>query len=84
MDDRGCRKFVVDHIHDCEKVLRKLEDVHLTLSKEKSAFGQEQILVVVILGCFEYNISLLLFCVLRVSPLLCESVSLCGRCVEAT
>ena len=46
MDDRGCRKFVVDHIHDCEKVLRKLEDVHLTLSGEKSAFGQEEILVV--------------------------------------
>ena len=21
MDDRGCRKFVVDHIRDCEKVL---------------------------------------------------------------
>ena len=46
MDDRGCRKFVVDHIHACEKVLRKLEDVHLTLSGEKSAFGQEEILVV--------------------------------------
>ena len=46
MDDRGCRKFVVDHIHDCEKVLRKLEDVHLTLSGEISAFGQEEILVV--------------------------------------
>ena len=46
MDDRGCRKFVVDHIHDCKKVLRKLEDVHLTLSGEKSAFGQEEILVV--------------------------------------
>ena len=45
MDDRGCRKFVVDHIHDCEKVLRKLEDVHLTISREKSAFGQEEILV---------------------------------------
>ena len=47
MDDRGCRKFVVDHIHDCEKVLRKLEDVHLTLSGEKSVYGQEEILVVV-------------------------------------
>ena len=46
MDDRGCRKFVVDHIRDCEKVLRKLEDVHLTLSGEKLAFGQEEILVV--------------------------------------
>ena len=46
MDDRGCRKFVVDHIRDCEKVLRKLEDVRLTLFREKSAFGQEEILVV--------------------------------------
>ena len=46
MDDWGCRKFVVDHIRDCEKVLRKLEDVHLTLSGEKSAFGQEEILIV--------------------------------------
>ena len=24
IDDRRCRKFVVDHIHDCEKILRKL------------------------------------------------------------
>ena len=39
MDDQGCGKFVV------EKVLRKLENVHLTLSEEKSAFGQEEILV---------------------------------------
>ena len=46
MDDRGCRKFVVDHIRDCEKVLQKLEDVHLTLYGKKSAFGQEEILVV--------------------------------------
>ena len=38
MDDRGCRKFVVDHIRDCEKVLRKLEDVYLTLSGEKPTF----------------------------------------------
>ena len=40
MDDRGCRKFVVDHIHDCEKVLRKLEDVHLTLSGKKNTRGK--------------------------------------------
>ena len=46
MDDRGSRNFVVDHIRNCEKVLRKLEDVHLTLFEEKSAFGQEEILVV--------------------------------------
>ena len=36
MDDRGCRKFIVDHICDFKKVLQKLEDVHLTLSGEKS------------------------------------------------
>ena len=35
MDDRGCRKFVVNHIRDCEKLLRKIEDVRLTLSGEK-------------------------------------------------
>ena len=46
MDDRECRKLVVNHIRDCEKVLRKLEDVHLTLSGEKSAFREEVILVV--------------------------------------
>ena len=27
----GCRKFVIDHINDCEKILSKLEEVHLTL-----------------------------------------------------
>jgi hypothetical protein len=42
----GCRKFVVDHIADCEKVLRGLEDANLTFSGEKSAFGQPEILVV--------------------------------------
>ena len=42
MDDRGCRKFVVDHIRDHKKMLRKLEDVHLTLCREKLIFGQEE------------------------------------------
>ena len=46
VDDRGCRKFVISHIRDCEKVLQKPEDARQTLSKEKSAFGQEEILVV--------------------------------------
>ena len=46
MDHSGCRKFVKDHIIDCEKVLESLEQVHLTLSGEKSAFGQREILVV--------------------------------------
>ena len=42
----GCRKFVADHIGDCEKVLQRLERVHLTFSEEKSAFGQSEIMVV--------------------------------------
>jgi hypothetical protein len=31
-NEDGCRKFVVDHIADCEKVLRGLEDANLTFS----------------------------------------------------
>jgi transposase InsO family protein len=42
----GCRKFVADHMKDCEKVLQRLEDANLTFSGEKSAFGQPEILVV--------------------------------------
>ena len=53
MDDQGCQKFIINHIYDWEKLLRKLEDVGLTLSGEKSAFGQEEILVVGHLcGCY--------------------------------
>ena len=36
----GCRKFVANHISDCEKVLQS------TFSGEKLAFGQSEILVV--------------------------------------
>ena len=46
MDNRGCWKLVTDHVRDCEKVLQKTEDAHLTLSGEKSRFRQEEILVV--------------------------------------
>ena len=42
----GCRKFVSDHIDDCEKVLQRLESARLTFSGEKSAFGQPEIMVV--------------------------------------
>jgi hypothetical protein len=42
----GCRRLVATHVDDCEKVLRKLEDVRLTVSGEKSAFGQSKIMVV--------------------------------------
>ena len=45
-DKEGCRKFVADHIKDCEKALQRLEDANLTFSGEKSAFGQPEILVV--------------------------------------
>ena len=42
----GCRKFVDDHIGDCEKVLQRMEGTRLTFSGEKSAFGQSEIMVV--------------------------------------
>ena len=45
-DAEGCRKFVTDHIVDCEKILRRLEGARLTFSGEKSAFRQVEILVV--------------------------------------
>ncbi|KAL3676427.1 hypothetical protein R1sor_026375 [Riccia sorocarpa] len=32
----GCRKFVADHIRDVERILERLEEVHLTLSGAKS------------------------------------------------
>ena len=41
-DKDGCRKFVVDHMKDCEKVLQRLEDANLTFSGEKSAFGKPE------------------------------------------
>ena len=46
VDESGCRKFVKDHINDCEKILSKLEQVHLTLSGIKSIFGQNEVLIV--------------------------------------
>ena len=46
MDLRGCQKFVVDHIADCEKILSRLEEVNLTLSGAKSVFGVKEVLIV--------------------------------------
>ena len=46
LDAKGCRKFVADHIVDCEKILTRLEEVHLTLSGAKSMFGVKEVLVV--------------------------------------
>ncbi|KAL3698023.1 hypothetical protein R1sor_012099 [Riccia sorocarpa] len=42
----GCRRFVSDHIRDVERILTRLEEVHLTLSGAKSHFGVSEILVV--------------------------------------
>ncbi|KAL3689660.1 hypothetical protein R1sor_015969 [Riccia sorocarpa] len=42
----GCRKFVSDHIRDVERILIRLEEIHLTLSGAKSHFGVSEILVV--------------------------------------
>ena len=46
LDSRGCRKFVADHIVDCEKILSRLEEVNLTLSGAKSVFGVKEVLIV--------------------------------------
>lgn len=45
LDSKGCKKFVTDHINDCEKILIRLE-VHLILLKAKSIFGIKKKLVV--------------------------------------
>ena len=42
----GCQKFIADHIHNCEKVLQRLERARLAFSEEKSAFGQSEIMVI--------------------------------------
>ncbi|KAL3686249.1 hypothetical protein R1sor_004271 [Riccia sorocarpa] len=46
LDTRGCRKYVAEHIQDCEKILSWLEEVHLTLSGTKSTFGVRKIVIV--------------------------------------
>ena len=42
----GCRRFVTDHINDCEKILERLEGARVTFSGEISSFWQSEILVV--------------------------------------
>jgi hypothetical protein len=42
----GYQNFVATHSDNCEKVLQRLEDARLTFSREKSAFGQSEILFV--------------------------------------
>jgi hypothetical protein len=46
MDKKGCRKFVLHHIIDCEKILSRLEEVHLTLSESKSIFRIRKLVIV--------------------------------------
>ncbi|KAL3700490.1 hypothetical protein R1sor_018512 [Riccia sorocarpa] len=46
LDSRGCRRYVNDHIADCEKILKRLEEVHLTLSGLKSTFGVREVVIV--------------------------------------
>ena len=46
MDFKGCRKFVANHINDCDKILSRLEEVNLTLSGKKSMFGVNEVLIV--------------------------------------
>ena len=46
MDDGGCRIFVKNHIINVERILKKLEEVDLILSIDKSKFGFDEIVVV--------------------------------------
>jgi hypothetical protein len=46
MDKKGYCKFDLDHIIDCEKILSRLEEVHLTLSKSKSIFGIGELVII--------------------------------------
>ncbi|KAL3687049.1 hypothetical protein R1sor_013358 [Riccia sorocarpa] len=46
LDSRGCRRYVSEHIEDCEKVLKRLEEVNLTLSGVKSTFGVREVVIV--------------------------------------
>ena len=42
----GCIVFVRNHINDVNKILKRLEEVNLTLSIDKSKFGFDEIIVV--------------------------------------
>ncbi|KAL3692893.1 hypothetical protein R1sor_006544 [Riccia sorocarpa] len=46
LDQRGCRRYVVEHIADCEKILSRLEEVNLTLSGAKTIFGVREVVIV--------------------------------------
>lgn len=46
VDAKGCHKFGADHIVNCEKILTRLEEVHLTLSGAKLVFGVREVFIV--------------------------------------
>ena len=46
LDADGCRMFIRNHIDDVNKILKRLEEVNLTLCIDKSKFGFDEIVVV--------------------------------------
>lgn len=46
LEEDGCCIFVKEYIEDMEHILKKLEEVNLTLSFEKSTFGFKEIIIV--------------------------------------
>ncbi|KAL2641461.1 hypothetical protein R1flu_009048 [Riccia fluitans] len=46
MDQRGCKRYVAEHIEGCEKILSRLEEAHLTLFGAKSTFGVWEVVII--------------------------------------
>ncbi|KAL3697011.1 hypothetical protein R1sor_011087 [Riccia sorocarpa] len=46
LDSRGCRRYISEHIEDYERILKRLEEVNLTLSGVKSTFGVREVVIV--------------------------------------
>ena len=46
LDVEGCRMFVRNHINDVDKILKRLEEMDLNLSIDKSKFGFDEIIIV--------------------------------------
>lgn len=46
MDIDGCKRFVRYHIEDVKKILKKLEEVDLTSTIDKSKFDVDEIILV--------------------------------------
>jgi hypothetical protein len=45
LHQNGCRNFVVNNVKDCDVILLRPEQAHLTLSGAKSTFGQHEGLI---------------------------------------